>query len=154
MIFDATRYWYVAMDVFKLYRSPIPVSLGGYCDKDDFCPDYARVLDAAYCWIYWMSAWAVAEVVILYLPGHRDADESSAPLGTPSAESGIEEATATTPLLPSDESNSVHSTTSTSSPRDEGPTESDPHSSSPSPARVVNVVGILLATAAVMVTGG
>mmetsp|Transcript_23315 Transcript_23315/g.55272 ORF Transcript_23315/g.55272 Transcript_23315/m.55272 type:complete len:324 (+) Transcript_23315:578-1549(+) len=62
------RYWYIFMEIFGLYRTPKPLRNGGYCDEHDFCPDYARLLDAAYCWIYWISAGIVAEIIIHYLP--------------------------------------------------------------------------------------
>jgi Predicted membrane protein (DUF2306) len=62
------RYWYILMEIFGLYRTPIPLRNGGYCDENDFCPDYARLLDAAYCWLYWISAGIVAEIIIYYLP--------------------------------------------------------------------------------------
>mmetsp|Transcript_23316 Transcript_23316/g.55277 ORF Transcript_23316/g.55277 Transcript_23316/m.55277 type:complete len:442 (+) Transcript_23316:105-1430(+) len=62
------RYWYIFMEIFGLYRTPIPLRNGGYCDEHDFCPDYSRLLDAAYCWIYWISAGIVAEIIIYYIP--------------------------------------------------------------------------------------
>jgi hypothetical protein len=64
------RYWYVMMDLFRLYHVPVPLRMGGYCDDQDFCPDYARTWDAMYCWLYWISAWVVAEIIIRCLPNH------------------------------------------------------------------------------------
>ena len=57
------RYWYIMMELFGLYRTPIPLRNGGVCtEPDDQCPDYSRTWDAIYCWVYWMSAWLVAEI--------------------------------------------------------------------------------------------
>jgi hypothetical protein len=56
------------MTLFVGYRTPQPVALGGYCDARDLCPDYSRPWDAVYTWLYWVSAGAVAEVIIFFLP--------------------------------------------------------------------------------------
>jgi hypothetical protein len=70
------RYWYIMMELFGLYRTPIPLRNGGYCDEHDQCPDYSRTWDAIYCWVYWMSAWLVAEFIIWSLPAYKGDDNS------------------------------------------------------------------------------
>jgi hypothetical protein len=95
------RYWYAMMDLFHLYKTPTPLRLGGYCDANDFCPDYARTWDALYCWVYWISAWVVAEIIIYCLPDYDINDDK------PSATSDL-----TTPLLPTNEEQ-INNATST-----------------------------------------
>ena len=99
------RYWYVMMDLFNLYKTPTPLRLGGQCDENDFCPDYARTWDAIYCWVYWISAWIVAEIIIYCLPSYDSNDDKPSPTSDLS-----------TPLLSSNEeqNNNATSTTTTS----------------------------------------
>ena len=105
------RYWYILMEVFGLYRTPIPLRNGGYCDEHDFCPDYARLFDAAYCWIYWISAGIVAEIIIFYLPpiGKEEHQMYVAPynVNSPTQAQVVETETSsmTSPLLSSSSSN-------------------------------------------------
>ena len=79
------RYWYVVMIILRLHVPPphynernnkttdddddVPPSL--ICDDHNVCPDYERPVDAIFCWLYWISAWIVAEIVIICLPDHK-----------------------------------------------------------------------------------
>ena len=101
------RYWYIFTAIYTRYRTPA-LYLNGtgtmddgsklVCDDRDVCDDYKRPLDAFYCWFYWMSAWFVAEVVILCLPKHKSAT---------TAFSGDDQLD--TPLVPNQEPNGVAS---------------------------------------------
>lgn len=91
------RYWYIVTLFYTRYHTP-NLYLNGEamddgskldCDDRDVCDDYKRPWDAFYCWFYWISAWAVAELVILCLPKHQS---SSMPI---SGEEGID-----APLVP------------------------------------------------------
>jgi hypothetical protein len=62
------RYWYTLMALFDLYKTPQPISMGGYCDAHNYCPEYARPWDAVYTWLYWVSAGVIAECIIYFLP--------------------------------------------------------------------------------------
>lgn len=71
------RYWYLLLMIYKLYRTPYlnsghPSGEELVCDDRDVCDDYKRPFDAIFCWLYWMSSWAVAEVVIVCLPDHQE----------------------------------------------------------------------------------
>lgn len=103
------------MAIFGMYKVPTPVGMGGYCDSQDFCPDYARPWDAVYTWLYWVSAGVIAEILICFLPSHDTSfegkamalshtahsdDGSTAPLldgGTTFATGGTESGTHTVP---------------------------------------------------------
>lgn len=65
------RYWYICVQLFGMYQAPKPQFLGGYCTRDGLCPDYLRLFDKAHCWTYWLTALAVAELIIYYLPKHQ-----------------------------------------------------------------------------------
>lgn len=66
------RYWYICLQLFGLYRVPVPPRLGGVCRNDiDICPDYLRIIDMMHCWTYWLTALGVAELIIYYLPKHH-----------------------------------------------------------------------------------
>lgn len=78
------RYWYGILALFRLYRTP---SMNDaefnsqtttddpnhylICNDRNVCTDYLRTFDAIYCWLYWISAWIVAEIVIAFLPKHH-----------------------------------------------------------------------------------
>lgn len=62
------RYWYVLVEIFGIYKTPVPPRMGGYCRSDDICPDYLRLFDMVHCWTYWLTSLAIAELVIYYLP--------------------------------------------------------------------------------------
>eukprot|EP00535_Pseudo-nitzschia_heimii_P009120 CAMPEP_0197191974 /NCGR_PEP_ID=MMETSP1423-20130617/24337_1 /TAXON_ID=476441 /ORGANISM="Pseudo-nitzschia heimii, Strain UNC1101" /LENGTH=270 /DNA_ID=CAMNT_0042644773 /DNA_START=482 /DNA_END=1292 /DNA_ORIENTATION=- len=71
------RYWYTILIFLKIYRTPY--DYGGdankgeklICDDRDICQDYLRPFDALHCWLYWIGAWAVAEMIIVSLPRHQ-----------------------------------------------------------------------------------
>jgi len=71
------RYWYVILMMLKIYRTPYlnggNVNKGEnlICDDRNVCRDYLRPFDAVYCWLYWISAWIVAEIIIACLPMHQ-----------------------------------------------------------------------------------
>lgn len=71
------RYWYVILMATKVYRTPY-LNNGNandgknlICDDRNVCQDYLRPFDAVYCWLYWISAWVVAEIIIACLPMHQ-----------------------------------------------------------------------------------
>lgn len=173
------RYWYIFMEIFGLYRTPIPLRNGGHCDENDYCPDYARLLDAAYCWIYWISAGIVAEIIIYYLPPvqmkerqpfvalyDQSNDDNAA------ASDETERHTMIVPLISSnsdeinaaDENNHENSTTTAQAQNPSSSsygTESQPLTSQSTEegyehasARVVNFIGVVLALATITTTGG
>jgi len=77
------RYWYTFLMIFGLYRSPEINREDLVCDDQNVCTDYLRPFDAIYAWLYWISAWAVAEIIIACLPSHKKsttANEIQAPL--------------------------------------------------------------------------
>lgn len=149
------RYWYLAMDLFKMYTPPLMPSTGLVCHDDDVCPDYLRIIDMLHCWTYWLSSLAVAEVIIYFLPPH-----SPKPSSTPSQTSDIfvddsasvleynnptsddDELTARTPLLRGTANDY------SGEPRLEG---SDPNTHISSPT-VVNLVGWSLAVVTMVIT--
>mmetsp|Transcript_18163 Transcript_18163/g.37780 ORF Transcript_18163/g.37780 Transcript_18163/m.37780 type:complete len:392 (+) Transcript_18163:254-1429(+) len=76
------RYEYFIVQITKIWETPSffkddPRGTKLVCDEHNVCDDYLRPFDAMFCWFYWMSAWAVAEIVIAYLPKHRRYQTSS-----------------------------------------------------------------------------
>ncbi len=71
------RYWYIMLVIFNAYRAPNLNGGDGFvgeklvCNDRDVCEDYERPFDAIYSWLYWISAWAVSEIVIVCLPKHQ-----------------------------------------------------------------------------------
>lgn len=71
------RFWYFMLAIFQQYRMPYFYDRNSnkseklICDDRDVCQDYLRSFDAIYAWLYWISAWIVAEVIIAYLPRHQ-----------------------------------------------------------------------------------
>lgn len=79
------RYWYLVMIILRLYVPPPEYNESNYktndddddeslpliCDDHNVCSDYERPVDAIFCWLYWISAWIVAEIVIICLPNHK-----------------------------------------------------------------------------------
>lgn len=65
------RYWYITLHVLNLYKLPLRLKEGLVCGPDDVCPDYLRLLDMLHCWTYWLTALAVAELVIYFLPDRQ-----------------------------------------------------------------------------------
>lgn len=130
------RYWYALMGIFDLYRTPYmnredQRGVDLVCDDQNVCDDYKRPLDAVYAWLYWLSAWAVAEVIIACLPSHKNstiAAEMQIPLLETENTSGDD--------LPIDDNNSIPS--------------SDDDASRVS---VVNYIGCIVAGLTFMVTG-
>eukprot|EP00934_Nitzschia_sp_Nitz4_P004750 Nitzschia sp. Nitz4//scaffold32_size149145//64408//65493//NITZ4_002880-RA/size149145-processed-gene-0.124-mRNA-1//-1//CDS//3329548072//4740//frame0 len=118
------RYWYVCLDIFNLYKVPLPPHSGGQCRLDDICPDYLRILDEMHCWTYWLTAWAVAELLIYYLPTRTISSSVQDSLEEPLLEATEEE-----PLLPAE-------------PVNDGMPLTEPSKASPA---VVNGVGCILA---------
>ena len=134
------RYWYTLLVIFKVYQTPY---LNGgddkgkdklVCNDRDICGDYLRPFDFLFCWLYWMSAWAVAEIIILCLPEHKSSttmpgsgDQMETPLLATTPESG-----------------------SNSNATENGQVEESNNKSAP---RVVNFVGCLLAVLTIMVSG-
>jgi hypothetical protein len=173
------RYWYTMMEVFHVYRVPVPLQMGGYCDANDLCPDYMRPWDAIYTWLYWISAGLVAEIIIYFLPSHADSSSrEEMDLGAvqeqEEREEGEGETAISTPLLSQptevhDESTNGRTGSSTttsygSDHRSRSSTalspvislavvEDDNHDHSKGTPFVVNLVGGLLACAAVAITG-
>eukprot|EP00536_Pseudo-nitzschia_multiseries_P009381 jgi/Psemu1/325615/estExt_fgenesh1_pg.C_2600016 len=93
---------YLILMVYQMYRTPYmltndPRGETLVCNEHNICNDYCRPLDVIMCWVYWMGPWAVAELVIIYLPKHRTA--STVPEGE------------TTPLMEQDGSSSKTTTT-------------------------------------------
>lgn len=70
------RYWYLLMALTNVYRTPY-IMKGDHgkdmlvCNDRNVCDDYLRPLDAMYAWLYWISAWVVAEIIIACLPPKR-----------------------------------------------------------------------------------
>lgn len=146
------RYWYTLLVILGVYR--VPGVLGGdvdkgenlVCDNRDVCADYERPFDAIFCWLYWISSWMVAEVVIACLPKHQKEQTVT----VSSAEGEME-----VPLL-----NTTTDTTGTTEP----PTSGDTHEEIPSASAiscdknnrsilVVNLIGCLMAVLAIAVSG-
>lgn len=77
------RYWYTLLTILKVYRTPY-LNNGDEsgeklaCDDKNVCDDYLRPFDAILLWLYWISAWIVAEVIIVCLPKHQKGTISDA----------------------------------------------------------------------------
>ncbi len=135
------RYWYTLLIIFKVYQTP-HMNKGDdrgvdlVCNDQNVCKDYERPFDALYCWLYWISAWAVSEILILYLPKHEKTSSASAAdhMEAPLLETTLE--------FGDNGSNAEGAEV-------EGGDETN-NKSSP---RIVNVVGCLLAVLTVMVSG-
>lgn len=134
------RYWYTLLLIFKVYQTPY---LNGgdnegkdklVCNDRDVCGDYLRPFDFLFCWLYWLSAWAVAEIIILFLPEHK----SSATM--PGSEDPMEAPLLTTTPESGGNSNAMEN----------GQVEGSDNKSAP---RVVNFVGCLLAVLTIVVSG-
>jgi hypothetical protein len=175
------RYWYTMMQLFHMYRVPVPLRMGGHCDANDLCPDYMRRWDSIYTWLYWISAGLVAEIIIYFLPSYAAVNSSNVEMGNgvmqdERGRSGGEqqETSLSAPLLSRspeehDQSNNgctgcnntttnygsdnrPRSATSLSSIMPAG-VEDDNYDHSKGMPFVVNLVGGLLACAAVAITG-
>lgn len=152
------RYWYVLLLILKAYRTPYlnggDASKGEnlVCDDRNVCGDYLRPFDAIYCWLYWMSAWAVAEIVIACLPSHQKQVTASSPVEGGEMESPLLE------RMVDDDENS-HSESDDANTENEDLREQSSSSGGTSNDKdgrkilVVDLVGCLLALLTVMVTG-
>jgi len=154
------RYWYVLLAVLNVHRTPYlnngDANKGEnlVCDDRNVCHDYLRPFDAIYCWLYWISALIVAEVVIACLPRHQ-----KRMISTVSVPENEMEAPLLETLQPTMDESSHTDSNDTN-------TESDDTQEESQPARaianekddrpntwVVNFVGCLLAVLTAMVTG-
>ena len=159
------RYEYIAIHLLGVYRIPKPLDEGEYCDENDYCPAYARLLDAVHCWSYWISAWVVAEIIIFYLPGidvgSRDHQMVSESVDVIVEEDGLDDATpldVTTPLLSlcSDdgEKNKNDGPTMVDSKKKDNTDSLVDNKATIGSARMVNAISFLLAISTVLITGG
>lgn len=161
------RYWYLLLTILNVYRTPYlnggDASKGEnlVCNDRNVCHDYLRPFDAIYAWLYWISAWVVAEIIIACLPRHATVTEQTIDSVSVLGDDGIE-----VPLL---ENHLQQPPTMDDESEDINTTESDNNiqEENPSPARaiandkddrlvttsVVNFVGCLLAVLSTMVTG-
>jgi len=156
------RYWYTAMVLLKVYRTPylnngdINNSKDLVCDDHNVCPDYLRPLDAIFCWLYWISAWIVAEVVIACLPKYKTTtnntiDNNSIDVNDTNMQEE-EHLTTQTPLLTEQPDGGVINNSDNDN-DDAVDVDDDNNSNDKSLVSVVNFVGCLLAGATFMVTG-
>jgi len=64
------RYWYVVVASLGLY--PVPDSLG--CNEETgICSQFVQPFDVMHAWTYWLTAAAVAEVLVCVLPDEQKA---------------------------------------------------------------------------------
>lgn len=165
------RYWYAMMQMFHMYNVPVPLRMGGYCDTNDLCPDYARPWDSIYTWLYWLSAGVVAEIIIYFLPSHdHNIGERGSAMTEEDRQEEEEEAALVSPLLqshPSTEQQREASSNTDNSTTTYGTSEQTRGSQNSIPYTprlhtndvvdgmpwVVNLVGGLLALAAIAITG-
>lgn len=155
------RYWYTALVLLKIYRTPyLNNSKDLVCDEHNVCPDYQRPFDAIFAWMYWISAWIVAEVVIACLPKHHHnkttitVDNSIDNVNDTNNTQEEEHATTQTPLLTEQPDDGVSNNSDTDNGNGNGnDTDDDNNSNDESLVSVVNFVGCLLAGATFMVTG-
>jgi len=144
------RYWYICVQLFGMYEAPKPQQLGGYCTRDGLCPDYLRLFDKTHCWTYWLTALAVAELIIYYLPKHH--------IESPARNLGLRSETET--LLVSRTTDGPATLASTRVTDQASPTHSSPEEEFPGPLRpihtasplAVNIIGWILAVIAVAIT--
>lgn len=151
------RYWYICVQLFNIYKAPVPPRLGGFCRSDGICPDYLRIFDMVHCWTYWLSALAVAELIIYYLPKHdnsfveaipdRSTETPSIDLVEPMPDSATEtlynEQDPHIPLLPRRR---------LSPSTDPNHTEEQHHSNGSPSVAIINVIGWVLAAITISIT--
>lgn len=107
------RYWYSLLILLKMYRTPYMYNTNDgknnlVCDDRNVCHDFLRPFDAVYCWLYWISSWIVAEIIIACLPKHQQQQKQTHTMISSSGESGTGD-DAEVPLL--ENSSSLSSTT-------------------------------------------
>eukprot|EP00548_Thalassiothrix_antarctica_P020474 CAMPEP_0194193410 /NCGR_PEP_ID=MMETSP0154-20130528/74490_1 /TAXON_ID=1049557 /ORGANISM="Thalassiothrix antarctica, Strain L6-D1" /LENGTH=192 /DNA_ID=CAMNT_0038917633 /DNA_START=31 /DNA_END=609 /DNA_ORIENTATION=- len=147
------RYWYALMMILKLYRTPY-LNDGDdrdgklVCDNRNVCSDYERPFDAIYSWFYWLSAWAVAELVIACLPKHQE-QRTTVVANQPLLEAQYL-TTDDTSLANTDESNSESYDIQEENPVPRG--SANDENNKPI-AWVLNLVGCVLVTLTATVTG-
>lgn len=147
------RYWYVLVMILNLYRTPYmndgdPRDGKLVCDKRNVCSDYERPFDAIYSWFYWISAWAVAEIVIVCLPKHQERRIATATT-VPLLEAQ-QSTTDDTRIADTNESNSESDNSLEESPATHGSTNDEKNGPN---AQVLNLIGSVLALLCAVVTG-
>jgi hypothetical protein len=168
------RYWYVLMAITNVYRVPY-INKGDHrgedmlvCNDRNVCDDYLRPFDAMYAWLYWISAWVVAEIVIACLPPkHGTVTERTQTVASVSV-SALGDDGMEVPLLENDLKEPPPTTDDESEVINATECGDDIQEESPSAARaivndkddrpvtttfVVNFVGCLVAMLCAMVTG-
>jgi len=147
------RYWYALMMILKLYRTPY-LNDGDdrdgklVCDNRNVCSDYERPFDAIYSWLYWLSAWAVAEIVIVCLPKHQE--RRTTVVSTQPLLEARHLTTDDTSLADTDESNSESYNIQEENPVARG--SANDENNKPI-AWVLNLIGCVLVTLTATVTG-
>ena len=155
------RYGYGILVILKIYRPPDDYQNGEgvLCDDRNVCTDYMRPFDALYCWLYWISAWVVAEVVIACLPKKHNISSittvnvsSSTATATIAHEEEEMNVTTQTPLLLLPLTQQIDVDVDVENNNDDGVVD-DNYNNTKSLVWVVNGIGCLLAGVTAIVTG-